>query len=228
MTSGTRFGVFVIAASFALAQLGTNIAANSVSAGTDMTALLPRWLNIRRGGYICALVGLAMCPWKLESTSNQFTTYLSAYSVFLSSIAGVIVSDYYAVRKGYLQVRDLYSAQKTGPYYYTYGFNWRGWAAYIAGIMINVVGFAGAVGADVPEGATYVYNLNFFGGFIIAGSMYWILCHFFPVPATSETWLEVDYLGGNDTVADEEHGSDEEIAGKDIADGKGPTATVSS
>lgn len=58
-----RFGVFVIAFAFALAQLGTNIAANSVSAGTDLTALLPRFLNIRRGGYICAAVGLAMCPW---------------------------------------------------------------------------------------------------------------------------------------------------------------------
>ena len=61
--SGARFGVFIIAFAFALAQLGTNIAANSVSAGTDMTALLPRYLNIRRGGYICAAVGLAMCPW---------------------------------------------------------------------------------------------------------------------------------------------------------------------
>ena len=58
-----RFGVFIIALAFALAQLGTNIAANSVSAGTDLTALLPRYLNIRRGGYICAAVGLAMCPW---------------------------------------------------------------------------------------------------------------------------------------------------------------------
>lgn len=48
-----RFGVFIIATAFSLAQLGTNIAANSTSAGTDLTALLPRFLNIRRGGYIC-------------------------------------------------------------------------------------------------------------------------------------------------------------------------------
>ena len=74
-----------------------------------MTALLPRFLNIRRGGYICALVGLVMCPWNLLSSSNKFTTYLSAYSVFLSSIAGVILSDYYFVRKGYFQIIELYS-----------------------------------------------------------------------------------------------------------------------
>lgn len=61
-SSGQRFGIFVISLGFALAQLGTNIAANSVSAGTDMTALCPRYINIRRGSYICAAIGLAMCP----------------------------------------------------------------------------------------------------------------------------------------------------------------------
>lgn len=90
---GQRFGVFVIAAAFTLAQLGTNVAANSVSAGTAMTALLPRFLNIRRGGYICAAIGLVICPWKLLSSANQFITYLSAYSVFLSSIAGKYESE---------------------------------------------------------------------------------------------------------------------------------------
>jgi NCS1 family nucleobase:cation symporter-1 len=193
-TSKNRAGVFFIALAFALAQLGTNIAANSVSAGTDMTALLPRYLNIRRGGYVCALVGLVMCPWNLLSSSNNFTTYLSAYSVFLSSIAGVLVCDYYIVRKGYLQIKDLYSAKKNGPYYYTAGIHWRGYAAYIAGVLINIVGFVGAIGKPVPIGATYIYNLNFFCGFIVAGGTYWTLCHFFPVPAVSSVWMEVDEI----------------------------------
>jgi len=57
------------------------------------------------------------------------TTYLSAYSVFLSSIAGVMISDYYIVRKGYLQTRDLYSARKDGPYYFTFGVHWRAYVA---------------------------------------------------------------------------------------------------
>lgn len=140
--SAQRFGVFTISLTLALSQLGTNVAANSISAGTDMAALFPRYLNIRRGGYICAAVGLVMCPWNLLSSSNQFTTYLSAYSVFLSSIAGVVISDYYLVKHGYLQVKDLYSGKKTGPYFFFYGFNWRAYAAYIAGILINVVGFA--------------------------------------------------------------------------------------
>ncbi|PHH49381.1 Uracil permease [Ceratocystis fimbriata CBS 114723] len=199
--AGERFGVFIIAFAFALAQLGTNIAANSVSAGTDMTALLPRYLTIRRGGYICAAVGLAMCPYTLLTSSNKFTTYLSAYSVFLSSIAGVIVADYYIVRKGFLELRDLYSGSSEGPYYYSYGVHWRAYVAYISGILINVVGFAGAVGQDVPAGAKYIYNLNFFAGFIVAAGMYWTLCHFFPVPACSSTWMEINNDVENFTAA---------------------------
>ncbi|KAH7134350.1 permease for cytosine/purines, uracil, thiamine, allantoin-domain-containing protein [Dactylonectria macrodidyma] len=189
--SAQRFGVFVIAFAFALAQLGTNIAANSVSAGTDMTALFPRYINIRRGGYICAAIGLAMCPYNLLTSANQFTTYLSAYSVFLSSIAGVMVSDYYIVRKGYLEIKELYDGRKSGPYFYSYGINWRAYVAYISGILINVVGFAGAIGREVPKGATYIYNFNYFFGFGIACGMYWLLCKFFPVPATSDRWMEV-------------------------------------
>ncbi|KAI0450433.1 permease for cytosine/purines, uracil, thiamine, allantoin-domain-containing protein [Xylaria acuta] len=190
--SAQRFGVFVIALAFALAQLGTNIAANSISAGTDFTALLPRFLNIRRGGYLCAVIGLALCPYQFLSSSNNFMTYLSAYSVFLSSIAGVMVSDYYFVRRGYLGVKELYDARRGGPYYFTFGVNWRAYAGYISGILINVVGFAGAVnGGNVPIGATYIYNLNFFAGFIVSAAIYWICCKYFPVPACSDKWLEV-------------------------------------
>ncbi|KAF7195542.1 Uracil permease, partial [Pseudocercospora fuligena] len=231
-SGATRFGVFVIAAAFTLAQLGTNIAANSISAGTDMTALLPRWINIRRGSYICAAVGLAMCPWNLLKDSNNFTTYLSAYSVFLSSIAGVMCCDYYCVRKGYLQTRDLYSALKNGPYYYHFGVSWRAYAAYIAGILINVVGFAGAVGTPVPVGATYVYNLNFFGGFGVAGIVYYLLCRIWPVPACSDSWMEVDEDAtgrNNSMVYGVEPSDDEAQYGETVYGGKGaeiPKATA--
>ncbi|KAI5777267.1 permease for cytosine/purines, uracil, thiamine, allantoin-domain-containing protein [Geopyxis carbonaria] len=193
--AGTRTGVFLIAAAFSLAQLGTNIAANSVSAGTDMTALLPRYLNIRRGGYVCAAVGLAMCPWRLLSSSNNFTLYLSSYSVFLSSIAGVMISDYYIVRRGYLEIRALYSARPQDPYFFALGVHWRAYAAYIAGILINVVGFVGAIKQDpnaVPIGATYIYNVNFFAGFLVSAGVYWGLCKVWPVPACADRWMEVD------------------------------------
>ncbi|KAI0461626.1 hypothetical protein LJB42_004697 [Komagataella kurtzmanii] len=182
-TSGNRAGVFFISFAFALAQLGTNISANSLSAGTDATALLPRYITIRRGGYICAAVGLCICPWELLSSSNKFTTYLSAYSVFLSAIFGVLFADYYIVRRGWLVLNDLYNAEKTSAYTYWHGINYRAFVAYICGILPNIVGFVGATGAgSVPQGAMYVYDFNFFAGFGVSVFIYVLLCYIHPLP----------------------------------------------
>ncbi|RDW89862.1 nucleobase cation symporter-1 family protein [Aspergillus mulundensis] len=215
-SSAERFGIFVIALGFALAQLGTNISANSVSAGTDMTALLPRYITIRRGSYICAAIGLAMCPWNLVSDSNQFTTYLSAYSIFLSAIAGVMICDYYVVRKGYLIIRDLYSGEKDSVYRFNYGFSWQAYASYLSGLLINIVGFAGAVGRDVPVGAQYIYNVNYLSGFIVSFVMYYILTRFFPVEATSDTWHEVDTDLELDTEGQDIEAEDIHATGKPL------------
>lgn len=167
--SGSRAGVFFIALGFALAQVGTNISANSISAGTDMTALFPKFINIRRGGFICAIIGMAICPWNLLTSSSMFTTYLSAYAVFLSSIAGVVFCDYYILKKGFLKLRDLYTADNSSAYYYWHGINLRAFTAYICGILPNIVGFVGATKTHtVPIGATRVYELSFFTGYIPA------------------------------------------------------------
>ncbi|KAG9015029.1 hypothetical protein FRB94_007101 [Tulasnella sp. JGI-2019a] len=188
----TRFGVWFISASFILAQIGTNIAANSVSAGCDLTALFPRFINIRRGGYIAAIVGLAMCPWNLLKDSNSFTSYLSAYSVFLSSIAGVMISDYWVVRKGHVRLADFYTTKRDGWYYYTFGINFRAYLAYICGILINVVGFAGAVGTKVPLAATRIYELSFFTGFCVSAIVYITINYFFPSPGSGRSFEEID------------------------------------
>jgi len=193
-SSATRFGVWFIAASFIIAQLGTNISANSISAGCDLTSLLPRYINIRRGGYVAAIIGICILPWNLLKSSSLFTSYLSAYSVFLSSIAGVMVTEYYIIRRGHYRVADLYDPGKNSWYHYTYGINFRAYAAYISGILINVVGFAGATGRKVPLAATHIYQMSFFTGFGVSALVYFVLNVLFPVPGYSRKnkFQEVD------------------------------------
>ncbi|KAF9528685.1 permease for cytosine/purines, uracil, thiamine, allantoin-domain-containing protein [Crepidotus variabilis] len=188
----TRFGVWFISFAFIIAQLGTNISANSISAGCDLTALFPRFINIRRGGYVAAIVGICMLPWNLLKSSNSFASYLSAYSVFLSSIAGVMITEYYMIRRGHYRVADLYDARQEGWYWYTWGINFRAYAAYIAGILINVVGFAGATGRTVPLAATRIYQMSFFTGFGVSALIYYLLNRAFPVPGLSKEFEEVD------------------------------------
>jgi NCS1 family nucleobase:cation symporter-1 len=99
-----------------------------------------------------------------------------------------MISDYYFVRKGYLKIEELYSSSKQGVYYFTFGVNWRAYVAYIAGILINVVGFAGAVGARISTAAQNMYHLNFYLGFIISAVVYYGLCKLCPVPACGRKW----------------------------------------
>ncbi|CCD25415.1 allantoin permease NDAI_0F00960 [Naumovozyma dairenensis CBS 421] len=188
-TSGTRAGVFLIAFVFALAQLGTNISANSLSCGTDMTAIFPRYINIRRGALFCVCMALCICPWNFFASSSKFTSALSAYAVFLSSIAGIICGDYYVVRRGYIKLNHLFLSQR-GSYYMfgnKFGINWRALVAYLCGVAPNLPGFIGDVGAPtvtVSEGAMRIYYLSYPVGFMVSCLIYVTLCYFFPVAGT--------------------------------------------
>ncbi|CCK70057.1 allantoin permease KNAG_0D03090 [Huiozyma naganishii CBS 8797] len=187
-TRGTRAGVFLISFVFALAQLGTNISANSLSCGTDMTALFPRYINIKRGSVFCVLMALCICPWNMMSSSSKFTSALGAYAIFLSSIAGVICADYYIVRRGYFKLTHMFLAQEGSFYMYgnRFGINWRALVAYLCGIAPNLPGFVADVGNNIhiSQGAVRLYWLGYPVGFFIALVIYTLLCFFFPVPGT--------------------------------------------
>lgn len=182
--SADRAGVFFIALAFLIGQIGTNVAANSLSAGHDLAAIMPRYITIRRGSLFAAAVGFAMCPWHLLKSSNSFATYLSAYSLFLSSISGTMLCDYYIVRRGVLQVESLYTCKRDQPYRYFAGFNLRAFAAYISGIAMTVTGFAGVLGANVSSAAQDMYTLAYPIGFLTSALIYLLLCTIFPIPGS--------------------------------------------
>jgi nucleobase:cation symporter-1, NCS1 family len=74
---------FFAAFSFALAALGVNISANSLSAANDLTALFPQYVNIRRGQLLCAVIAWCMVPWKILESAGSFLNFMAAYAVFL-------------------------------------------------------------------------------------------------------------------------------------------------
>ncbi|KAF9239824.1 permease for cytosine/purines, uracil, thiamine, allantoin-domain-containing protein [Melanogaster broomeanus] len=159
-----------------------------------------RFGNIRRGGYIAAIIGLCICPWNLTKSNNSFTSYLSGYAVFLSSIAGVMATEYWVIRKGHYRVADLYTTRRDGWYSYTYGINFRAYAAYIAGILINVVGFVGDTGRKVPVAATHIFDLSFFTGFGTSALVYIALNWLYPTHGKSDVFEEVDVSNFEDGV----------------------------
>jgi NCS1 family nucleobase:cation symporter-1 len=139
-------------------------------------------------------IALCICPWHFVNGNSQFATYLSAYSVLLAPFIGVIMSDYYILRRGLLSIPDLYTMGREGCYWYTGGINYRAFIAYVAGLLMNIVGFAGAVGADVSLAATRIYTLAPFTGSLVAVIVYLALCEFWPptgaVGLREKGWLE--------------------------------------
>ncbi|WWD04001.1 hypothetical protein V865_002063 [Kwoniella europaea PYCC6329] len=216
--SKTRAGLVFISAGFIYVQLLLNVAANSVSAGCDLTALFPRYINIRRGGYIAAIVGICMNPWLLYKSSATFGNYLGAYGVLLSCIAGPMITDYWFVRRGHMRLNDLYTLDRSGWYWYTAGIHWRGYVAYLCGFAVNAPGFIHtlAPNVSVPVGAQRIYYLSWITGTGISGLVYYLLCLLSPPPGMNRTFCEIDESAGEpriDEIMREKYSSPREGAG---------------
>ena len=172
----TRFQnpvVLVIAlASLCLATLATNIAANVVSPANDFANLSPKHIDFRRGGYITALIGMAIMPWKLVADPTGYIfTWLVGYSALLGSIGGVLIADYFVVRRTRLDLPGLYKAD--GPYWFRSGWNPAAFVALVAGIAPNLPGFFGTVHwATVSPFWMNLYHYAWFVGFGISFAVY--------------------------------------------------------
>jgi nucleobase:cation symporter-1, NCS1 family len=147
-----------------VATLSVNIAANVVSPANDFANAFPRLITFSRGGLLTGLIGIAMMPWKLlADPSGYIFHWLLGYSGGLGSIAGVLICDYWVVRKRHLAVDDLYLEH--GVYS---GWNW-------AGVVATLLGCAAAwIGLVVPF-LRPLYDYAWFVGFGVAFVVYGIL-----------------------------------------------------
>lgn len=161
-----------------IATLATNIAANIVSPANDFSNLSPKKINFRTGGYITGIIGVLIFPWKLYADPHGYIfTWLIAYSSLLGPIGGILIADYYFIRKQTLSVNELY--QHEGQYKYRNGFNSKAIVALLIGILPNLPGFllqVNLIAADTfPEWINQLYNYAWFVGFFVSGVVYWIL-----------------------------------------------------
>lgn len=160
-----------------LATITTNVAANVVAPANALVNLSPSKFTFRSGAVVTALVGIAFQPWRLLHSSESFVyTWLVGYSALMGPIAGIILVDYYLVKGGELNLRDLYTLSERGDYYYFGGYNLGAIGALIVGILPVVPGFLNKVGAltAVPPAFVGIYNNAWFFSFFLAGFVYWV------------------------------------------------------
>jgi NCS1 family nucleobase:cation symporter-1 len=150
-----------------IATLNTNVAANVVSPSNDFSNLNPRRISFRTGGIITGVIGVLLMPWKLL---GDFSAYifgrLVGYSGLLGPIAGIMIADYFVLRKSRLNVDDLYRHQ--GEYEYSNGVNWRAVIALAIGIGVALCGLA-------YSPLRWLYDYAWFVGFFVAGGLYLML-----------------------------------------------------
>ncbi|KAH8690450.1 permease for cytosine/purines, uracil, thiamine, allantoin-domain-containing protein [Talaromyces proteolyticus] len=202
-SSGKRAGVFFLSLGFMYASVISSIFENSIPAGNDLAALWPRFISIRRGFYLAAVISYAMCPWYILGTASSFVSWLASYQIFLSSITGVMLCQYFLISKGYLQIPDFYTSRSTGLYYYRRGWNYRAYIAYVIGVAPNFYGFLGVFGVSITETATRMYYFAYPVGLILSFASYYGLCWLDPPPCSKMevTWQEpVDYFEPEDIL----------------------------
>ena len=123
----------------AIATLSANVAANIVSPSYDFSNLRPKLISFRTGGLITGVLGILIQPWNLYSDPHAYIfTWLGTYGGATGAIAGVLIADYWWVRRTHLNLADLY--RRKGVYEYASGWNWIAVVALLIGVVIAIGG----------------------------------------------------------------------------------------
>jgi NCS1 family nucleobase:cation symporter-1 len=155
---------FVALIALLIATLTTNVAANVVSPSNDFANLNPQRISFRTGGMITGVVGVLMMPWKLLSDLNSYVFgWLVGYSALLGPIAGIMIADYFVIRKSQLNLSDLY--RRNGIYEYDNGIHGRAVIALVMGIAVALLGL-------VVPALRLLYDYAWFVGFGVSGAAY--------------------------------------------------------
>jgi len=164
---GNRVIVGVAMFTIVIATLAVNIAANVVSPANDFANVIPGKIKFSTGGLITGIVGILMMPWELLANAQRYINgWLVGYSGSLGSIAGVLIIDYWVLRKTQLDVRSLYV--RDGAYQYTGGWN-------IAAVIATVVGAGVALAGAFWDAMKPIYNWSWFVGFGLSAAVYYVL-----------------------------------------------------
>lgn len=176
----TRFTnplVLVIAMiALCIATLATNIAANVVSPANDFAHIAPQYISFRTGGLITGIIGVCIMPWKLlADPSGYIFTWLVGYSALLGPIGGIMIADYFVLRRRQLNLTALYDP--AGEYRYTNGFSLIALVSLVLSVLPNLPGFLVTIGKwpaawPIPKALVNLYSYAWFVGFSLAFVLY--------------------------------------------------------
>lgn len=158
-----------------IATLSTNIAANIVAPANSFANIAPRKISFKMGGYITGIIGILIFPWKLIADPEGYIfRWLIAYSALLGSLAGIMICDYYLIRKTNFDLAELFKVK--GKFK---GWNKPAWIAFTISLFPVIPGFLVAVGLSsidyFPQALVNLYSYAWFVTFGISFLIYWAI-----------------------------------------------------
>src|SRR5919201_995303 len=162
------FVLILGAITFTVATIGINIVANFVSPAYDLANVAPKYINFQRGGAIAAVIAIFVLPWKIYSNPVAINYFLGGLAAFLGPLFGIIMVDYYLLRRKQVDIAALYQEGPASPYWYEGGLHRRAVLAFAGGaVLAAVLALVPAFGGIAP--------FSWFIGVVVGGGLYWLL-----------------------------------------------------
>ncbi len=163
------------------ATIGINIVANFVSAGFDFSNIFPQKLSFRRAGMIAAIGSVFMTPWNLFNSPELIHYTLDVLAAFIGPLFGILIADFYFIKKQQVQVEELFNDQASGLYWYRHGVNPKAVLALVAAVSICLVFTL------VPK-LQHLAPFNWFIGAFLGATCYYFLAR--PTEAKANSPIE--------------------------------------
>lgn len=194
---GVRAGCFFAALALTNIQLVFNSVGNCWAFSMDFAGVMPRYMNIRRGTALACVLIWVIQPWTMYNTSTNFGTVMTGFSVFISPLIGVIICDYWIIRRRKLKLSDLYTDSPDGIYYFYKGYNVQGLVTFFVALAPGLPGLISSANPSIKlnnEGIMHYYYGNTLFGWFIGFFLYWALCTIWKPKGLGEM-DEGDYYG---------------------------------
>jgi len=157
-----------------LATIGNQIAAGSYPFSNDVTGLAPKYINIFRGTCFICLFCVVSTPWNIIKNAAGLLSFLNGYSCLMGPLAGIMVCDYYVIKKGKLNLHEMY--QDRGIYWYTGGWNIRAFISFFLAVAPLMPGFAKSIEITLNVGGAWkLYTFAWIFGFVISFTSYYVI-----------------------------------------------------
>ncbi|PND52455.1 MULTISPECIES: NCS1 family nucleobase:cation symporter-1 [Rhodococcus] len=167
----STFAIVLGALTFTVATIGINIVANFISPAFDFSNVSPQRISWRAGGMIAAVGSVLITPWNLYNNPDVIHYTLETLGAFIGPLFGILIADYYLVRRQKVIVDDLFTMSERGAYWYRKGYN-------PAAVIATVVGAAVAVIPVLVKSAPGMHTAAQYSWFIGCGlglAVYYVL-----------------------------------------------------